>query len=108
VERGGGLLCVVGKTRLVWLEPRKAQIAAQHACLATVVGLPRLQGDCLLTADTSGRIDWLDIKAGFELKESYVITPQAAAVGTPLVLAGRLIVAMSDGTLLIGPRVRER
>jgi outer membrane protein assembly factor BamB len=104
---GGMLGCVVGKNRLVWLDPARDQAAWEYTFLAEIVGRPLVVEKVLVVADLAGRILALDPQTGSPLGTGYTIRASTAPSTAPLPLAdGRLLFPLSDGTLLVVPVAR--
>jgi outer membrane protein assembly factor BamB len=103
--RGGQIGCVVGRRRLVWLDPAKDDpLWTYESPGEGIVGRPQLADGLVLVADVSGRFVALDPLTGrargpgYQLRGS--VGPAAAPVGFG---SGRAFAPMTDGTVLFVP-----
>ncbi len=103
--RGDQVACVVGRRRLVWLDPAKDEPLWTYESLGEeIVGRPQLADGVVLVADVSGRFVALDPLTGqargpgYQLRAS--VGPAAAPVGFG---PGRAFAPMTDGTVLLLP-----
>jgi hypothetical protein len=100
--RGSGIVCVVGKQRLVWLDPEREQALWEYSFVAPIVGEPQLVDGQLLVADLSGQFVSLDPATGRLTGPGYTlrahVAPAAAAVPFG---EGRLFAPLTDGTVLL-------
>jgi outer membrane protein assembly factor BamB len=103
--RGDRLGCVVGRRRLVWLDPRLDRPLWTYVSPGEgIVGWPQLADGMLLVADVSGRFVGLDPATGeargpgYRLRAS--VGPAAAPVGFG---SGRAFAPLTDGTVLLLP-----
>jgi len=100
VVRGNGILCVVGKNRLVWIDPDKSEPAGEYVGIAHIVGIPAAFDGQLVVADLSGQLTWLALEPGLPARRTHQIQAQVVPVATPVVIEGRVVVALSDGAVM--------
>ena len=102
--RGGRIGCVIGKNRLVWLDPDSANPAWEYAFVASIVGAPNLIDGRVIVADLAGNIVALDPATGETAGLGYSIRPAVAPATTPVSLGDRtLLVPLTDGSFLTLP-----
>jgi hypothetical protein len=102
--RGGGAGLVVGKNRLVWLDPVKDQPAWEYAFVAPIVGQPELVEDLLVVADLQGAIMGLDPGTGNPAGPGYRLKANEAPAAAPLAFgAGLVFMPLMDGTVMVLP-----
>jgi outer membrane protein assembly factor BamB len=109
------LACIVEQSKLVWLDPALDEPLWEYATDdgAAIVGQPSEVEGLVIVGDQSGRIVglepnwwWLSgkpIGAGYELSGSIVPTTSPTAFGS-----GRLLVPLTDGTMMILKRDQLR
>jgi outer membrane protein assembly factor BamB len=100
-----GILVVLGRRRLVWLDPDKNQTVWAWTCPdGDIVGHPRILDGRLLVADQSGKIRTIDPATGtVELRYELQGDVAPACAGVPWG-ADRLFVPLTDGTALLPKR----
>jgi outer membrane protein assembly factor BamB len=99
---GKGIICVVERNRLVWLDPDREKALWQYAFLSEVVGSPRLVNDRLVVANLAGRFEALDPATGRLVGSGYTLRANVAPTAAPVPFGpGRLFVPLSDGTILL-------
>jgi outer membrane protein assembly factor BamB len=103
--RGDRVGCVVGRRRLVWLDPAKDKEQWTYPSPGEgIVGQPQIADGLVLVADISGRFVALDPAngkprgPGYQLRAS--VGPAAAPVGFG---PGRAFAPLTDGTVLLLP-----
>jgi outer membrane protein assembly factor BamB/tetratricopeptide (TPR) repeat protein len=107
--RGAGVGVVVGKNRLVWLDPDKEQPAWEYTFLAPVVGLPELVEGVLIVADLQGGIMGFDPATGKSIGPGYRLKANEAPAATPVAFgAGQVFVPLMDGTAMLVPLTELR
>jgi hypothetical protein len=107
--RGGGIVCVLDRRRVVWLDPAKEAPLWVADFQADVVGRPRLIDGLLVVADQRGKIQGLDPGSGRPAGPGYLIQARAAPTASPVAFgADRFFVPLSDGTVLLPARSRLR
>ena len=101
--RSGKIGCVVGKNRLVWLDPDKDAPIWEYAFVAEVVGAPHVIDGMLIVADVAGQILAFDPASGQKLGEGVTFKANVAATAAPLPFGpGQLFVPLTDGTVVLG------
>jgi hypothetical protein len=102
---GDGLVCVLNRRRIVWIDPALANPKWEYACAAELAGAPRLVDGRVVVADGSGQITWLDLAGGVPVGPGWMPRPQVAPAAAPApVPDGRLAVLLTDGTIVLAPR----
>jgi hypothetical protein len=104
--RGGGIVCVVDRRKVVWLDPEKKKDSLWTTDFrADVVGRPQLIDGVLVVADQGGRIQGLDPASGKPSGPGYTVQASAAPTAAPIAFgADRLFVPLTDGTVLLPAR----
>jgi outer membrane protein assembly factor BamB len=97
--------CVVSRTRLVWLDPAKAEPLWEYSTGGkALVGQPRRIEDLVVVADQSGRYLGLNPKTGRPEGPGYSLEGSVVPAASPTAFGpGRLFVPLSDGTALLLP-----
>src|SRR5262249_38079979 len=97
------LACVVGGSRLVWVDPGRKGLAWQHQTSGdAIVGQPDLVGDLLVGADASGQFLGLSPAPGRPVSAGYQVRGSVVPASAPVPFGpGRLLAPLSDGTLLL-------
>ena len=99
-----GFGCVVGKKRLVWLDPSKDEPAWEYTFVGQVVGQPELVDGLLVVADMAGTITALDPATGRPQGDGYRLKANVAPSATPLPFGpGRVWLPLADGTGIVLP-----
>ena len=107
--RGGAAGVIVGKKRLVWLEPDKEQPAWEYGFVAPVVGQPECIDNMLVVADLQGNILGLDPRSGDPLGPGYRLKANEAPTATPLGFGtGQVFIPLMDGTAMVLPLAKLR
>jgi hypothetical protein len=102
--RAGKIGCIVGKGRLLWLDPDQERPLWEYALPAEIVGEPPLIEGALIVADVQGQFRALDPQTGRERGAGYTLRANVAPAAAPLAFgADRLFVPLSDGTILLLP-----
>jgi tetratricopeptide (TPR) repeat protein len=107
--RGKGVGVVVGKTRLVWLNPDEDQPAWEYAFVAPIVGKPELVEGLVVVADLQGGIVGIDPATGSPAGPGYRLKANVAPTAAPVAFGpGRLFVPLMDGTVMLLPLEKLR
>jgi hypothetical protein len=96
--------CVVGESRLVWIDPAKEEPAWTYATPKgdAIVGQPQLAEGVLVVADQSGLYMGLDPADGKRVGAGHRLGGTVAPAATPVAFGpGRLFAPLSDGTALL-------
>jgi outer membrane protein assembly factor BamB len=108
--RGTLIVCVVDNKRLVGIDPDRDK-PWQYTMVSNIVGAPLLVEDMLVAANVSGQflalrpVDGQPIGAG----KGFTLKANVAADTAPVPFgAGRLLVPLNDGTLLLLPLAKLR
>jgi hypothetical protein len=102
--RDGRIGCVVGRNRLVWLDPQHDGVLWEYTLGAEVVGEPPLVDGMLIVADVLGKLLALDPATGAPRGTGYTLRANVAPAAAPLPFGpGRLFVPLTDGTILLLP-----
>jgi outer membrane protein assembly factor BamB len=100
--RGTHLGCVVGKQRLVWLDPERDQPLWEYSFVAPIVGQPELVAGQLVVADLAGRFIALDPENGRPLGPGYTLRANVTPAAAPVAFGpNRLFAPLTDGTVLV-------
>ncbi len=103
--------CVVGQTKLVWLDPASNQPGKEYHTQddAPIVGEPQVCGEWLVVADQSGRLVGLSLTDLSPRGRGYNLPGSLAPVTSPVLFQpDRLLVPLSDGTVLLLSTARFR
>jgi outer membrane protein assembly factor BamB len=103
--RGGMAGCVVGKRRLVWLDPAKDDpLWTYESRGEDIVGRPQVADGMVLVADLSGRFVGLDPATGQARGPGYLLRASVGPAATPVGFGpGRAFAPLTDGTVLLLP-----
>lgn len=102
--RGDGFGSVVGKKRLVWMDPAKEQPLWEYTFVGQVVGQPEVVDGLLIVADLTGAITALDPASGRPAGPGYRLRANVAPSATPLPFGpGRVWLPLTDGTGIVLP-----
>jgi hypothetical protein len=105
----GGIGVIVGKNRLIWLDPNQEQSAWEYSFVAPIVGQPELVEGLLLVADLQGGITALDPATGTPVGSGYRLKANEAPASAPLAFGpGQLFVPLMDGTAMVIPMDKLR
>jgi outer membrane protein assembly factor BamB len=101
--RGGGVGCVVDRSRLLWFDPSKKEPAWEYATNGEeIVGQPQLIEGMLVMADRSGRFLALDPATGKAQGKGYTLKANVAPAASPVAFGtGRAFTPLTDGTVLL-------
>jgi hypothetical protein len=106
--RAGKIGCVVGKNRLVWLDPVKDEPAWQYT-FADIVGEPHLIDGVLVVADVAGQVLALDPGSGRSVGPGLTFKANVAATAAPMPFGpGQAFVPLTDGTVIVLPLAKLR
>jgi outer membrane protein assembly factor BamB len=106
--RAGKIACVVGRSRLVWLDPEREKFAWEYT-FADIVGAPQIIDDVIVVADVAGRFVALDPANGGPRGPVLTLKANVAATAAPLPFGpGRAFVPLTDGTIAVLPLDRLR
>lgn len=101
--RQGQIGCVVGKDRLVWLDPAKEKPWVEQF-EAEIVGEPQLIDGLLIVADLDGNVRACDPATGRKVGEGYRLKANAPPAATPAPFGvGRMLLLLMDGTAMLLP-----
>jgi hypothetical protein len=103
--RGGLAGCVVGRSRLVWLDPAKDRpLWTYESPGEGIVGRPQLAEGMVLVADVSGRFVGLDPATGKARGPGYQLRASVGPAASPARFGpGRAFAPLTDGTVLLLP-----
>lgn len=108
-ERDGKIGVLVGKNRLVWLDPEKDAPLWEYAFVAEVVGEPHALEGILVVGDVAGQFHALDPATGRPLGAGLTLKANVAPTAAPLPwTAGHAWVPLTDGTAVVLPLSRLR
>jgi hypothetical protein len=106
--RGDGIVCILDQKRIVWIGPEQAEPRWEYSLVSAIVGAPPLVEGMLIVADVSGRFLAFDPQKG-PLGPGYMLRANVAPETAPVPFGpGRLLVPLSDGTLLLLPLQKLR
>ncbi len=100
---------VVGKNRLVWLDPEQDQPLWEYSFPAPIVGEPEVVDNIIVVADLQGRIVGLDPANGNPVGPGYRLLANEAPTTAPVGFGpGQLFLPLMDGTAMVLPLSRLR
>jgi hypothetical protein len=100
--RGRNVGCVVGKQRLVWLDPERDQPLWEYSFVAPIVGEPHVVGGQIVVGDLAGQFLSLDPATGRLSGPGYTVRANVAPASAPVPFGnGRLFAPLTDGTVLL-------
>ena len=103
--RGDRIGVVVGRRRLVWLDPGSDQPVRALTFAGDIVGEPEVIDGVLVVADETGQLQGFDPATLLPVGLRYTLQAAVAPAATPLPYgADRLFVPLSDGTVLLPSR----
>jgi outer membrane protein assembly factor BamB len=103
--REGMIYVILGGRRLVWIDPEKDQPVHPFTCQGNIVGQPEVIDGVLIVADDSGQLQGFDPKTGSPNGLGYRLQADVAPAATPVAFGqGRLLVPLTDGTVLLPSR----
>lgn len=102
---GRGIGCVVGRNRLIWLDPdRPGKDAAWDYFVADIVGGPVWIDDMLVVANQAGQFLAFDPKTGERLGNGYSLRANVGPAAAPVPYDSETLFApLTDGTVLLLP-----
>jgi hypothetical protein len=105
--RAGLVFVVVDQKRLVGIDPEKDQLPGLALSFpADIVGQPEIVDGLLIVADEKGQIKALDPKTVRPIGDGYLLRADVAASAAPVLFgADRLFVPLTDGTVLLPPKM---
>jgi outer membrane protein assembly factor BamB len=104
--RAGVIFVVIGKRRLVWIDPEKDQPVDGFTFGADIVGQPELVDGVLIVADESGQIQGFDPRKAQKIGLGYRLRADVAPAAAPVPYGmERLFVPLTDGTVLLPSRM---
>jgi hypothetical protein len=107
--RAGNIGCVVGRNRLVWLDPNLDKAAWEYTFDADIVGEPHIIDGDLVVADVSGQFRALEPSSGSRLGPGLTLKANVAPTAAPLPFGpGRAFAPLTDGTILLVPLEKLR
>jgi outer membrane protein assembly factor BamB len=109
------LACVVDKSKLVWLDPKRDEPLWDYSTKggAAIVDRPHEIEGLVVVADQSGRVvglepDWWPL-SGLPIGDGYELSGSVVAASSPVAFGpGRLLVPLTDGTMIILKREQLR
>jgi outer membrane protein assembly factor BamB len=105
--RGSSIGCVVDQNILMVIDPSKSKpewTYATKALNASLVGEPQTVDNSILVADQSGLIQALDPKSGKPRNAGYRLKTISGPATNPVPFGpGRVLVPLTDGTLMLLP-----
>jgi outer membrane protein assembly factor BamB len=102
--RAGKIGCVVGRNRLVWLDPNQDKPAWEYTFDADIVGEPHVIDGALVVADVAGQFRALEPSTGGRLGPGLTLKANVAASAAPLPFGpGRAFAPLTDGTIVLVP-----
>jgi outer membrane protein assembly factor BamB len=105
--RSGKIGCIVGRRRLVWLDPASQEPAWQYTASGDIVGAPQFAGKLLVIASLDGHFAGLDAETGNSQGPGYTLRANVAPAVAPIPWDDDLLFApLTDGTVLLLPRSR--
>ncbi len=101
--RGKYLACVVGRNRLVWIDPARDKPVWEFAAPEQeIVGRPQLVHGAVLVADLSGRFTALDPETGKPRGKGFRLTEGVPPAAAPAALGpDKVFAPLADGTAVI-------
>ena len=107
--QGTGIGCVVGKNRLVWIDPEKDAPLWEYTFVSEIVGQPQLVDGVLLVANLAGQYLALDPANGRHRGPGYTLKANVAPAATPVPFGSeRLFAPLTDGTIMLLDRKHFR
>ena len=107
--QGTGIGCVVGKNRLVWIDPEKDAPLWEYTFVSEIVGQPQLVDGVLLVANLAGQYLALDPANGRPRGSGYTLKANVAPAATPVPFGSeRLFAPLTDGTIMLLDRKHFR
>jgi outer membrane protein assembly factor BamB len=99
--QGSGIGCVIGKNRLVWIDPGEVTPLWEYA-LGEIVGVPQLVDGVLVVANLAGQFMGLDPATGRRRGPGYTLKANVAPTASPVPFGPeRLFAPLSDGTIML-------
>jgi outer membrane protein assembly factor BamB len=100
--RGNGIGCVIGKNRLIWIDPDKEAPLWEYTFVADIVGQPQLIDGTLVVANLAGQFIGLDPANGRPRGPGYTLKANVAPAAAPVPFGTeRLFAPLTDGTILL-------
>lgn len=107
--QGNGIGCVVGKNRLVWMNPEKETPLWEYTMVAEIVGVPQLVDGVLVVANLAGQFMGLDPSNGRPRGSGYTLKANVAPTAAPVPFGPeRLFAPLTDGTIMLLDRKHFR
>jgi hypothetical protein len=106
-----GVGLVVGRNRLLWLDPAQDQPVWEYTFVAPIVGQPELVEGLLVVADLQGNIVALDPASGNPAGPGYRLKANVAPSAAPVPFGeGNVFLPLMDGTAMVLPldKLRSR
>jgi outer membrane protein assembly factor BamB len=103
--RDGKIGCVVGRRRLVWLDPTKNDPLWRYDSPGeAILGQPQVADGMVLVADITGRFMGLDPATGLPRGPGYQLRASVGPAAAPAGFSpGRAFAPLTDGTVLLLP-----
>jgi hypothetical protein len=100
--RGPNIGCVVGGTRLIWIDPNKQEPLWEYPSRTQIVGEPQLAGAMVVVANLAGQFVGLDPDRGRPFGPGYTLHANVPPASAPMAFgAERLFVPLMDGTVML-------
>ncbi len=100
--QNGAIGCVVGKNRLVWIDPAKEAPLWEYTFVAEIVGTPQLIDGVLVVANLAGQFLGLDPANGRPRGSGYTLKANIAPAAAPVPFGpDRLFAPLTDGTIIL-------
>jgi outer membrane protein assembly factor BamB len=100
--QGSGIGCVVGKNRLVWIDPDKEGTLWEYTFVAEIVGVPQIVDGVLLVANLAGQFLGLEPANGRPRGPGYTLKTNVAPTAAPVPFGPEhLFVPLTDGTVML-------
>lgn len=101
-DDGVRLAAVVGRSRLVWIDPEQPAPLWTHEAGDGLIGVPLAHGGLVVIADRGGRYVGLSEADGKPAGAGYVLRGSVAPACGPVEFGGgRLLCPLTDGTLML-------
>lgn len=101
---GQGFGCVVGRNRLVWIDPARTE-PWEYSFVADIVGMPLWLDDALVVANQAGQFTALRPDTGTPLGAGYALRANVAPATAPVPFGNQMLFApLTDGTVILFPK----
>jgi hypothetical protein len=100
--QGPGIGCIVGKNRLVWIDPNRERMLWEYTFVTDIVGEPQLVDGALVVASLAGQFVGLDPTNGRPRGPGYTLKANVTPVASPVPFGPEhLFVPLTDGTVML-------